>query len=61
VAAQEAIAIEDSRNGLLAAKCAGLRCVVVPNAITRHCTFEEADLQVASLAEVNWQQVCGVF
>jgi len=58
VAAHEAIAIEDSRNGLLAAKRAGLRCVVVPNALTCHSTFEEADLQVTSLAEVDWQQVC---
>jgi HAD superfamily hydrolase (TIGR01509 family) len=29
-----ALAVEDSRNGMLAAKGAGLRCVVTPNAIT---------------------------
>jgi HAD superfamily hydrolase (TIGR01509 family) len=46
-----AVAIEDSRNGLLAAKAAGLKCVVVPNEITQQLHFPEADLQMASLAD----------
>jgi putative hydrolase of the HAD superfamily len=47
----DAVAIEDSRNGMLAAKAAGLKCVVVPNEITRQLLFPEADLQMTSLAE----------
>lgn len=40
--AHEALAIEDSRNGSLAAHRAGLRCLVVPNAITRTQDFAHA-------------------
>jgi HAD superfamily hydrolase (TIGR01509 family) len=47
----DAVAIEDSRNGMLAAKAAGLRCVVVPNAVTQQSRFPEADLQMSSLDE----------
>jgi HAD superfamily hydrolase (TIGR01509 family) len=49
----EAIAIEDSPNGLAAAKAAGLYCVVVPNEVTRHLSFEGADLVLDSLAELS--------
>ena len=38
-----ALAIEDSRNGMLAAKHAGIRCLVVPNEMTRELDFSEAD------------------
>lgn len=54
-----AVAIEDSRNGMLAAKAAGLKCLVVPNEITRQLLFPEADLQMTSLAELpleEWSQ-----
>ena len=47
------IAVEDSRNGLLAAKGAGLACVVVPSAMTAHMDFSEADLVVSSLTELS--------
>jgi HAD superfamily hydrolase (TIGR01509 family) len=46
----QAIAFEDSPNGVLAAKRAGLFCVAVPNAITRQLALDQADLQLASLA-----------
>jgi HAD superfamily hydrolase (TIGR01509 family) len=49
----DALAVEDSPNGIKAAKAAGLRCVAVPNAITAPLDFTEADLVVASLAEVS--------
>lgn len=49
VAPARALAIEDSYNGLLGAKGAGLSCVVVPNAITRQLDFAQADLCLASL------------
>jgi HAD superfamily hydrolase (TIGR01509 family) len=53
VDAGEAIALEDSPNGIMAAKRAGLRCVAVPNPITAGLDLSLADLQVASLAEVD--------
>jgi HAD superfamily hydrolase (TIGR01509 family) len=47
------IAFEDSHNGCLAAKAAGMVCVVAPNAITASQDFSHADLVVSSLAEVD--------
>jgi HAD superfamily hydrolase (TIGR01509 family) len=44
LAAPAAPAIEDSRNGLRAAKAAGLACVIVVNDYTREQDFEGADL-----------------
>ena len=49
---QEAIALEDSPNGILAAKRAGLFCVAVPNPLTSQLSLAQADLQVASLADL---------
>jgi HAD superfamily hydrolase (TIGR01509 family) len=53
VAPHQAVAFEDSLNGLIAAKRAGLRCVVVPNALTEHLDLEEADIRLGSLAEIS--------
>jgi HAD superfamily hydrolase (TIGR01509 family) len=52
VSAHQAIAFEDSPNGVLAAKRAGLYCVAVPNPLTRQLQIEEADLQLESLEEM---------
>jgi len=57
VAATEAVAIEDSPNGVIAAKRAGLRCVAVPNAITAGLDLSQADLQLTSLADVTLPQL----
>jgi HAD superfamily hydrolase (TIGR01509 family) len=46
----EAIALEDSSNGVHAAKAAGLFCVAVPNPLTADLDFSEADLRLISLA-----------
>lgn len=46
------IAIEDSPNGVLAAKAAGMYCVWVPNAITVNLAAPQADLRLNSLAEM---------
>ncbi|MET9020087.1 HAD family hydrolase [Actinopolymorpha sp. NPDC004070] len=48
----QAIALEDSPNGLAAAKRAGMFCVVVPNALTRQLDLAAADLRVTSLANL---------
>jgi HAD superfamily hydrolase (TIGR01509 family) len=47
-----AIAFEDSPNGILAAKRAGMTCVAVPNPLTARLDLSGADLRVDSLAEV---------
>lgn len=52
-----AIAIEDSANGVMAAKRAGLYCVAVPNSITEALDFSLADVRVASLAEMPLQAI----
>jgi HAD superfamily hydrolase (TIGR01509 family) len=57
VAAAEAVAIEDSPNGLIAAKRAGLRCVAVPNRITAGLDLSQADLRLTSLAEMALPQL----
>jgi beta-phosphoglucomutase-like phosphatase (HAD superfamily) len=49
--AQDAIVIEDSRNGLLAAVGAGLRCVVTLSSYTAHEDMSEAVLVVPSLGD----------
>jgi HAD superfamily hydrolase (TIGR01509 family) len=52
VPAAACLVVEDSRNGLLAAKAAGMRCAVVPCAQTRHQEFGEADHRIAALPEL---------
>jgi len=53
VDAGDAVAVEDSPNGLLAARRAGMRCVAVPNPITRGLDLSLADVQLGSLGEVS--------
>ena len=53
VDASEAIAIEDSPNGIRAAKAAGLRCLAVPNGLTAHLDLGEADVTATSLGNVT--------
>jgi len=48
----EAIAFEDSPNGVLAAKRAGLYCVAVPNPLTADMPLDHADLRLPSLAHL---------
>jgi HAD superfamily hydrolase (TIGR01509 family) len=46
------VAIEDSERGLTAARAAGLRCLVVPNDITRSCSFAGATAVLPSVAAI---------
>lgn len=55
--AEEAIAFEDSPNGVLAARRAGIFCVAVPNAATRELAFDGPDLRLTSLAELSLQEI----
>lgn len=51
VAPQECLVIEDSINGLIAAKEAGMRVWAVPNRVTECLDFSQADRVFRSLAE----------
>ena len=51
----EAIAIEDSPIGALAARRAGIFCIVVPSAMTSDLPFDNPDRRLASLADVALQ------
>jgi HAD superfamily hydrolase (TIGR01509 family) len=57
VKAHQAIALEDSPNGVLAAKRAGIFCVAVPNAMTQQLSLALADLQILSLAELSLEKL----
>ena len=52
VAAEEAVAIEDSPNGVTAARDAGVFCVAFPNDVTTALDFSAADLVLESLEDV---------
>jgi len=53
VPAADAAAIEDSPNGVTAAKRAGMRCVAIPNSITARLDLGGADLVLGSLADIT--------
>lgn len=55
--ADQAIALEDSPNGVLAAKRAGIFCVAVPNSVTSQLSLAHADLQITSLANVPLEKL----
>jgi HAD superfamily hydrolase (TIGR01509 family) len=52
VAADEAVAFEDSPNGVAAAKQAGIYVVGIPNNVTRSFGLDDADVVVESLADL---------
>ena len=53
VAADHAVALEDSHHGTVAAKAAGLVCVAVPNRVTAGQDFDAASLVVDSLERLT--------
>jgi HAD superfamily hydrolase (TIGR01509 family) len=55
--ADQAIAIEDSPNGVAAAKAAGLFCVAVPNAITGQLDLSDADVILGSLEDLPLEEL----
>ena len=54
----EAIAIEDSPNGIAAAKAAGMWCVAVPGELTAGLDLSLADLVLPTLAGVRLRELC---
>ena len=57
VAPSEAMALEDSYNGSLAAKRAGLYCVAVPNQMTRLMNFDHVDYRLTALTDMPLSQL----
>lgn len=55
--AAETVVFEDSPNGILAARRAGLRVVAVPNPVTKHADFSHADLVLGSLANLALEEL----
>jgi HAD superfamily hydrolase (TIGR01509 family) len=55
----QAVAFEDSPNGIKAAKAAGLYCVAVPNELTKQLDLNSAgaDLRIESMAGKNLRQL----
>jgi HAD superfamily hydrolase (TIGR01509 family) len=53
----DAVAVEDSPNGVLAARRAGLKTVAVPNAVTAGLAFDGPDVQLDSLLERSLAEV----
>jgi HAD superfamily hydrolase (TIGR01509 family) len=52
VNAGEALAFEDSPNGIAAAKAAEMTCVAVPNPLTEGLDLSQADIRLGSLTEM---------
>jgi len=57
VHADEAIVFEDSPNGALAARRAGIFCVIVPNTLTQQLPFSAGDLRLASLSSLPLEKL----
>jgi beta-phosphoglucomutase-like phosphatase (HAD superfamily) len=53
----EAVAFEDSPNGVASAKAAGLFCVAVPNPVTRQLCLDQADMCIESLAALPLEKL----
>lgn len=54
---QEAAALEDSPNGIQAAKSAGVFCIAIPNKLTALLDLSAADLRLNSLTELRLEDL----
>lgn len=53
------VALEDSPNGVRAAKAAGMICIAVPNGVSRDLDVSHADLVVETLLDVDLSRIWG--
>ena len=60
VSADEAIAFEDSPNGVTAARRAGLFVVAIPNPVTAQLKFEGESLRLGSMDEVELDELLNI-
>jgi HAD superfamily hydrolase (TIGR01509 family) len=54
------IAFEDSLNGVISAKAAGLYCIAIPNPITQNMDFTIADRIVESFTQLDIADLCKI-
>lgn len=54
------IVIEDAEVGVVSAKAAGMKVIAVPNEFTHSMDFSNADLQVTSLEELDYEKLQNV-
>ena len=60
VSPDQAIAFEDSPNGVRAARSAGLFVVAIPNPITAQLTLVGENMRVSSMAELTLAQLLAI-
>lgn len=61
IAPNDALVIEDSGPGVMAAKAAGCRCIAVPCPMTKGMDFSSADMKITSLAGVSFAKIAGAW
>ncbi|MBN2423019.1 HAD family phosphatase [Candidatus Woesearchaeota archaeon] len=54
---EECIVIEDSQNGLTAAKRAGMKCIIIIDEFTAHHDFSKADFVLDSINELTIEKI----
>ena len=59
--ADHCVAIEDSRNGLLSARAAGIETIVTASIYTRDEAFDEAALVIGDLASLDFAAMESLF
>jgi HAD superfamily hydrolase (TIGR01509 family) len=59
VAPESCVVFEDSPNGIRAARAAGMRCVAIPNEVTRTLPMAGADLVLSSLGARPLSEILG--
>lgn len=57
VKADEAVAVEDSLNGLTAAKLAGLKAIAVPNPVTAQMNLSQADVMLDGFEGITLEEL----
>lgn len=54
---KDCLVFEDSANGALAAKRAGMKCVIVPNLVTEAMDFCEVESRINSMTDISLKEI----